>query len=350
MKTRILLLSILLAIPAAPVLADGPAQFSGVVDKVRDQDLAKLRARLVSIDETCPKARQKCPAAAELHAALVGEKSGLLPLLVVYLDENLEVRLNRVLWKGRVTPYIHDVQSMRVVVISERRIALESSLATLWSQESSFATGLRDVFISAGRRAMEEEEARYVTKPIELIGLARDETTGDELWIGWEQFFVQTGAAYRLRVYPLDEAAEETAGFQSTWASFSNSKNQALDFGIGLAITYVEDALQEDADLGGLHSGDYVLGAYWMLNIHLKRPILIKPIAPKSGSRYRTSYAVTIGANLNLLDVKEFLLGLNIGHLFGRNGIVVGANFINPFEDNQSVEEIQPFVAVQFNF
>ena len=115
-------------------------------------------------------------------------------------------------------------------------------------------------------------------------------------------------------------------------------------------MTYLEETVQEDFDLDGIHSGDYLVGAYWMLNVYIKRPILIKPIAPKSGSRYRTSYAVTIGVNLNIFDVEEFLLSLNIGHLFGRNGIVAGANLINPFTDGEELEEIQPFVAVNFNF
>ena len=80
------------------------------------------------------------------------------------------------------------------------------------------------------------------------------------------------------------------------------------------------------------------------------RPVLVKPIAPKSGSRYRTSYAVTIGANLNVFDLDQFLIGLNIGHLFGRNGIVIGANFLNPFDDVSGSDEVRPFVGVNFNF
>ena len=115
-------------------------------------------------------------------------------------------------------------------------------------------------------------------------------------------------------------------------------------------MTYLEETVQEDFDLDGIRSGDYLLGAYWMLNVYIKRPIPIKPIAPKSGSRYRTSYAVTIATNLNIFDVEEFLLGVNIGHLFGRNGIVVGANFLNPFDDTKDGDEIQPFAAINFNF
>ena len=180
--------------------------------------------------------------------------------------------------------------------------------------------------------------------------MAQEGESGNQLWVGWQRFFVRTGAAYRLRIHPADEAAEDAAGFKTVWATFSNSKYQGLDFGIGLAVTYLEEEDQENFDLEGIANGDYVLGAYWMLNLYVKRPILIKPIAPKSGSRYRTSYAVTIGANLNLLDVEEFLLGLNIGHLFGRNGIVVGANFLNPFDDTKKGDEIQPFVAINFNF
>ena len=348
--TLILTVALFSLAATKPAAADSKAIFSGVVDKLGDQDLSTLRSQLRSLDEDCPKANQNCRAAGELHRTLTGDGSELLPLLVVYLDENLEVQTNRLLWKGRVTPFVHDVQNLWVVVIADREISLEASLTNLWAQESSITKGLRDVFVSSGKRDMDAQQARSVIKPIELKELAREGEVRDKLWVGWQRFFIRTAAAYRLRIRPADEAADEAAGFQSVWATFSNSEYQALDFGVGLAVTYLEETVQEDFDLDGIRSGDYILGAYWMLNVYIKRPILIKPIAPKSGSRYRTSYAVTIGTNLNIFDVEEFLLGLNIGHLFGRNGIVVGANLINPFTDGQELDEVQPFVAVNFNF
>ena len=330
--------------------ADSKAMFSGVVEKLGDQDLSTLRSRLRSLDEDCPKARKNCRAAGELHRSLTGDGSELLPLLVVYLDENLKVQTNHLLWKGRVTPFVHDVQSVWVVVIAEKEISLEASLTNLWGQDASITKGLRDVFVSSGQRDMDAQQSRSVTKPIELEELAREGELREELWVGSQRFFVRTSTAYRLRIRPADEASAEAVSFESVWATFSNSEYQALDFGIGLAVTYLEETDQENFDLDGIRRGDYIVGAYWMLNLYVKRPILIKPIAPKSGSRYRTSYAITIGTNLNIFDVEEFLLGLNIGHLFGRNGIVVGANFINPFNDTTTMEEVQPFVAVNFNF
>ncbi len=87
-----------------------------------------------------------------------------------------------------------------------------------------------------------------------------------------------------------------------------------------------------------------------MLNIYFRRPTLIKPIVHKTGSRYRTSYAVAVGFNLNVFDIDQLILGLNIGHLFGRNGMVIGANFIDPLDSDRELRETRPYVGVNFNF
>ena len=74
-------LSSLVATTAAA--ANPKRMFSGVVGKLAEQDLSKLRSRLRSLDEECPKINQKCRAASELHRALTGSGSELLPLLVI---------------------------------------------------------------------------------------------------------------------------------------------------------------------------------------------------------------------------------------------------------------------------
>ena len=187
-----------------------------------------------------------------------------------------------------------------------------------------------------------------------MTNLAQDGTGAQNLWMGRERFMLLSPAAYRMRIYPANEASEAAAGFKVIQASFTNSANKSLDFGLGIAATFIEglDQLsgQNPTDIDGIVREHYILSAYWMLHIYLKDPVLVKPIAPKTGSRYRTSYAITIGANLNVFDLNELLIGLNIGHLFGRNGIVVGANFLDPFENVSGADEIKPFVAVNFNF
>jgi len=328
--------------------------FFNQIENSAGAELAELRSLLVSLDVDCPEANQACPAAAEIHRAFAGDGAKLLPLLVVYLDENLEVKANRLIWKNRVTPFVRDAQNVWVLIFSDREVALEASLENLWTQDAMLTKGLRDVFISSGQRAMEDEQGRDLVKPIELIDLARDGSDAEPMWMGRERFLLQPEAAYRLRIYPADEVSEEAAGFKVIQASFTNSGNKSLDYGIGIAATFI-DGLdqppgQTPSDINGIVREHYVLGAYWMFNIYVKRPVLVKPIAPRRGSRYRASYAVTLGANLNVFELNEFLIGLNIGHLFGRNGIVVGANFLNPFEDVSGADEVKPFVAVNFNF
>jgi hypothetical protein len=328
--------------------------FFNQVEKTAAGDLAALRSLLVSLDVECPEANQACPAAAELHRAIVGDGGKLLPLLVVYLDENLEMKANRLIWKDRVTPFIRDAQNVWVVVFSDRKITLEASLERLWAQEETLTKGLRDVFISSGKRSIEDEQGRALVKPIELTDLARDDAGAEPLWIGRERFLLMPDTAYRLRIYPADEESEAATSFKVLQASFTNSANKSLDFGLGIAATFVDGLDQPPGmiptDIDGIVREHYVLNAYWMLQIYIKDPVLVKPIAPKRGSRYRTSYAVTIGANLNVFELNELLIGLNIGHLFGRNGIVVGANFLNPFEDVSGADEVKPFVGVNFNF
>jgi hypothetical protein len=104
----------------------------------------------------------------------------------------------------------------------------------------------------------------------------------------------------------------------------------------------VEDTL-------GIRTNNGILSLYWMLQAYIRRPTLLDPIGRRVGSRYRVSYAVTFGFNLDVFNVDQVILGFNIGHLFGRNGIVVGANILDPLESEERAS-IKPFVGVNFNF
>jgi len=335
------------------VAAGDRTPFFSVLEKTDDDRSATIRALLGSLEQKCPKVPQSCRAAKEVHRILTGGAGELLPLWVIYLDENLEPRANRLIWKGRVTPFVRDAQNVWVVVVAERDVALEASLVSLWRQKEGILDGLQDVFISSGKRTLENEASSTVSKPLELVNASDGTTAPDGPWIGWQRFHVQTGATYALELAPAGDQAQQAAGFRRVQARFTNSKNQVLDFGVALAASYIDDSSNASgsaSDLDGVRTGNFLIGGYWTLHLYLKRPMLIKPIAQKFGSRYTTSYAITVGANLNIFDTQEFLVGLNVGHLLGRHGIVVGANFVNPFEDSDDEDDVLPFAGVNFNF
>jgi hypothetical protein len=327
--------------------------FFHIIKEVDADRLNRIRQLLLSIETDCTELVGKCEAGIELRDTLVdGDASRHLPMLFVYLDKNLEVKTNRLVWRNLATPFVIGAQNVWVVVISEHPVDLEANTTLLWGEKASMTPGTQDVFISEGKRALESEEGRVMGKPLALETLAGS-GVDDELFIGIGRFAIRMGGAYRIKIVPSTESARQQAQFQSVHASFSNSTNSSIDFGIGAGFTFDTGDLTESPgtgnDINGIQGENYVLSAYWMLQIYLRKPMLLEPIANKTGSRYRTSYAVTVGFNLNIFDLEQFILGFNIGHLFGRNGVVIGANFTD-LDNSDAGNEIYPFFGVNFNF
>jgi len=327
--------------------------FFGATARMDSADLGSLRRQLLAIEEQCPRAEQKCPPVAELlHTLGGGMDSRGLPLHLIYLDGDGDVRVNRLLWKNKVTPFVHGVRNIWVLVLADRPMDLDVELITLWQERRGLNRSLRDVFVSSGRRSKEEREATESSARLEMEPMAENATEANNLWLGRTRFYVDVESAYVITVQPIEEEGSKQVAFEQLEARFTNSASRSIDGGIGVGITFDTEDLTNN-DLDGVETSLGKVSLYWLLNVYLRRPILVKPIVQGPGGRYRTSYALSFGFNLNVFDVKEVIVGFNVGHLFGRHGIVVGANLMSPYDDpppGTDNEVVKPFFAFNFNF
>ena len=116
----------LMMFSATPVLAGNPSEsFYGEIPKFDSGRLERVRTLLNRIEIECPDAEQKCPVSRELLREISGDlNSDELPFLIVYLDENLSVRVNRIIWKGDVTPFVYGVQNVWTFLFLEKPVNL----------------------------------------------------------------------------------------------------------------------------------------------------------------------------------------------------------------------------------
>lgn len=150
---------------------------------------------------------------------------------------------------------------------------------------------------------------------------------------------------------PAGDPGELDLDFREVRAAFSNSTDRSVTFGLGLGATFDATVLDQPA-LDGVEIGSANLDLYLMLDIYIRKPAVLRPIASSFWGRYRPSVGLALATNIQFWDAREYIVGVSFGHLFGRHGLVVGANFIDPFsEDGQEVDDIvRPYFALMFRF
>jgi hypothetical protein len=183
--------------------------FFGTTPKLAPDRLDRIRELLRRIDRECPKAEQKCPVGSELYRAIWnGVDHDNVPVLVVYVNADLEVEANRLLWKNRVTPFVFGAQTLWVVVFSDQAGRFDVELANLWSERIDHPGGLGGVFVSSGRRTRENQEARSTVEALEFVSLAADHGGGPPLWVGRESFYLEPDTAYQVSITPRGSTFE----------------------------------------------------------------------------------------------------------------------------------------------
>lgn len=318
--------------------------FFTTVGEARSIDLDELREQLLLLRQ-CTRLEKRCPAVQDVLATISGPVDlANLPMQIVYIDDSFTVQVNKLFWRGRLTPYVRGAQSLGVLVVSDRPLPMEAKLLNLFTKPEALTAGLDDLFVSEGRRTLDAREAAQATQKV-----AFDEVTGaggDTIWVGQTQFNLETETSYRLSLFPTGADFQgDDSLFKAVQMQFSNSTDRSADFGFGLGATFNLDEGTADS-LPGVTNGDTNLNAYLFIHVYIKKPILIKPIGP-GNKRHRISYALTFGMNLTFWDAEEFILGVNVGHLFGRHGIVAGVNYVDP---DSGKSEGRPFFAFDFKF
>jgi hypothetical protein len=348
--TALIFTGLLVASATPPCSAGKPATtFFGTISDTEVDELEGLRDILTRVGDECTEVGHRCRAADELFAELSGEISTRnLPIHVVYIDREGEVKVNALFWNRKVTPYLWGVQSLALMVFSEREIPLEVSISTLWQQSGGVSGGLRNVFIPAGERTRIARESQTETRALEFSDLTGPGLE-DHLWYARDLFFIEPLSAYRLTIgLPDPEAAD--VGFREIQVNFSNSTKNSTSAALGLGATLNLDEDSTPTTGGGVYVGNTRINLYLMLNVDIIRPALVKPIADKWGGRFRPSVGLAFGVNIQFWETEEIIFGVNFGHLFGTHGITAGVNIIDPFSDKDVATEVRPYVGVDFRF
>ena len=85
--------------------------------------------------------------------------------------------------------------------------------------------------------------------------------------------------------------------------------------------------------------------AYLCAHLYLIRPILTESVEKRG---YKPSVSLMAGTGIDVLD--EILVGVSVGHLFGRNGISLGVNIMDPFEQDHDERQYRGFIAFDIRF
>jgi hypothetical protein len=344
-------------LPVADAKMGDPATYFGKISELSAPQVDRLRSLLVAVGEECTRLERRCRSGDELFALIFGGLNvSSQPIHLVYIDDANRVRTNLVLHKHRVTPFMYGQRNVWVIVFAENPLELEAGLTTLWRQRRGTLSGLEGIFVSEGRETVEAREAQ--TDSISLVfDKVADEASGDELHYATGRFFVEPLAVYSTSITPVEHPEAGEAGFVDARANFSNSLDRSLDLGLALGATLRTEP-GDDLVLEGVSVGDANLNLYLMLDIYIIKPALLSPMVESFWGRYRPSIGLAVGTNITFWEAQEFNVGVSLGHLFGRHGLVFGVNIIDPPDEGggstgetESEERlVRPYVAGLFKF
>ncbi len=334
-----------------------PGTYFGTIHKQEGSEVDLLRTLLIAINQECTKVGKKCDPGVRLFELISGDfNMASRPVHIVYFDENDQVQTNLVLHKERVTPFLYGQRVVWMVVFAENRLNLHAEITTLWRQKKGSVADLEGVFVSEGRQTTEAREAQIETGRLvfdRLSGISAE----DDLYYATEQFFLEPLGVYSTSVSPSEKSTEEGTGSVDARANFSNSLARSIDLGLALGATLRTEP-GDELVLDGVNVGDANLSLYLMLDIYIIKPALLSPMVETMWGRYRPSIGIAIGTNLQFWEAEEINVGVSVGHLFGRHGLVFGVNIIDsqtvPGEANEGGGSddhlIRPFIAGLFKF
>lgn len=308
------------------------------------QDDAPVRELLERAERECRTIEEVCPPGEQLLRVLFrGSYRDDLPDFVVPIrrldDGLLHAGQPLLLFDRRNTPYLLGVEHLWVLVVSDEPVEMTAQLTTIREREVNPFAGMIDLFGVAAGPAAPTSETEAKEKPLAWRRLAGRE---DEhpLYIGAARLPIATDIVSRVTLIPADTSQLD---FQSITGHLSNSRSSAAAFSIGLGATFGVD----DTALG-LTGGDPSFNAYALAKFYFPKSTPRLDVAPARRSRYRRSIGVVFGTNVTDDPFGEIVLGLSIGHLIGKAGLLVAANAIEGLDGGD--REIRTLIGVDFTF
>jgi hypothetical protein len=303
----------------------------------------------------CTRIEKRCkPGTTLLRRLFQGSYRDDLPDFIVEIARDeatglLKAHQPVLMFERRNTPYLMGVEQVGAVLFSPEPLPMTARLTTIQERDVNPFAGMMGVFgVAAGEKAPVSERAVQSEK-ITWRRLSA-EGDGNGLYIGTASLPMQSEAVSRLTLIPgtpddsdTTEAEDYATDFQSITGHLSNSRASYAAFSIGLGMTF------GTADTGLADQGDPLFNAYALAKFYLpnQRPRL--EVAPDRTRLFRRSVGLVVGTNVTNDAFREILLGLSIGHVIGKAGLIVAANALDAGM-GQSDREIRLLVGVDYTF
>lgn len=309
------------------------------------QDPNVVRAMLDEIDEVCTqRIRSRCRPGVDLLLRFFGGSyRDDLPDFIVHLegDDGERLRANQpvLLFNRRNTPYLQGVQHIYLLIFSDREVPLSARLTTIQEKEANPFAGVLSVagLGDAGATAP-SISAEDASIEVSWTRLGNPEVS-DPIYLGLGRLPIRSDVVARLTLIPDDY---EQVSFQAVTAHLSNSHSGATAFAGGLAATFdIDDTLLAEETSDPAFNG-YVLAKFYLPG---QRPLL--DVRPNKRSLYQRSTAFVFGTNVTNDAFSELVIGLSFGHLWGKAGIVVAANWVSTDDGDR---EAKGMLGVDFTF
>ncbi len=332
---------LILAALTTPVVAEDPRSGldpdkpSSYFDAMPIQSRSTpVRELLDEIDETCTRIKASCEAGARLLELMFrGSYRDELPDFLVRLHGDEGERLSPgqpvLIFNRKNTPYLLGVQHLTVLVFSERPVDMRARLTTIREKQVNPFSGLLGVVgIDAGETSPTvdtEEEDRELR-----WSLLSSDQDPEPLYVGRARLPIRADIIARLTLIPK-ELKDVT--FQSITGHLSNSRPSGAAFAVALGATFGVD----DTRLGE-ETSDPAFNGYVMAKFYLpgRRPLI--EVKPGKRSFYRRSTAVVFGTNVVSDTFEEIVLGLSFGHLVGKTGLLLAANWVTGLDGEREAK------------
>lgn len=339
----------------------------------------ELEDWLHCLPEICSQIDRECALGDRILTSLYGVRRHELPNLIVFLEDHagpsspFTATDPSLIWRRRSTPYLRGVDHIWVIVFSERVPAfdLQVELLTLFEKSANPFAGLfgllkvvpataaqepppaksvearittsgwrslplkgseKDLFVSAARLPVANESVNF-------LSIVQVRPRGEEVLL--TQSLAEDGEV-ALVVRPKPAVKEDSAVLQHHLVSghFSNTSPSRVAFSVGLAGTLNAEAtsLKDETHFNG----------YALAKLYVRRP-RIKAFLPdgRVGRRSRPSVGLVAGTGLDDL-FEEIVVGVSIGHILGRTGVVLGANRTPRLDDVD--RKWRPWIGFDYTF
>lgn len=355
------------------------------------ESAGKLEHWLHCLPEICSQIDRECSLGDRILTSLYGVRRHELPNFIVFLEDHagpispFTATDPSLIWRRRSTPYLRGVDHIWVVVFSKRVPAfdLQVELLTLFEKSANPFAGLFGLLkVVPATAAQEPPPAKSVEARITASGWRSLALEGSEehLFISTARLPVANESVNFLSIVQVPKRGEEVLLTQSlaedgevalvvrpkpavaspeeertpneekedsavpqhhlVSGHFSNTSPNRVAFSVGLAGTLNAEAtsLKDETHFNG----------YALAKLYVRRP-RIKAFLKEGrvGRRSRPSVGFVAGTSLDDL-FEEIVVGVSIGHILGRTGVVLGANRTPRLDDID--RKWRPWVGFDYTF